>query len=67
MATKKKTNEESIEETDLMDEEVEEVVIEVPDGEPTIDDLPGVGPATAEKLVEAGFNELLSIAVMSPE
>jgi len=66
MATKKKTNEESIEETDLMDEEVEEVVIEVPDGEPTIDDLPGVGPATAEKLVEAGFNELLSIAVMSP-
>jgi DNA repair protein RadA len=67
MAAKKKTNEDEIvEETDLMDEDLDEVVIEVPDGEPTIDDLPGVGPATAEKLVEAGFNELLSIAVMSP-
>ncbi len=33
--------------------------------EPTIDDLPGVGPATAEKLREAGFDELLAVAVMS--
>jgi DNA repair protein RadA len=32
----------------------------------TIEDLPGVGPATAEKLREAGFEELLAIAVMSP-
>ena len=31
-----------------------------------IDDLPGVGPATAEKLREAGFDDLLSLAVMSP-
>ena len=31
-----------------------------------IEDLPGVGPATAEKLREAGFDELLSLAVMSP-
>ncbi|MDA1167485.1 MAG: helix-hairpin-helix domain-containing protein, partial [archaeon] len=37
---------------------------EVP--ELTIEDLPGVGPATAEKLREAGFEELLSLAVMSP-
>jgi DNA repair protein RadA len=29
-------------------------------------DLPGVGPATAEKLVEAGFRSLESIAVASP-
>ncbi len=34
--------------------------------EATVDDLPGVGPATAEKLREAGFNELLAIAVMTP-
>ena len=34
--------------------------------EPTIEDLPGVGPATAEKLREAGFDELLGIAVMAP-
>ena len=34
--------------------------------ETTIEDLPGVGPATAEKLREAGFDELLAIAVMTP-
>ncbi len=32
----------------------------------TVDDLPGVGPATADKLKEAGFDELMSIAVTSP-
>ena len=32
----------------------------------TIEDLPGVGPATAEKLREAGFEDMLSLAVMSP-
>jgi len=31
-----------------------------------IEDLPGVGAATAEKLREAGFDTLLSIAVASP-
>ena len=46
--------------------EEEEIVIDVDDAEPTIEDLPGVGPATAEKLREAGFEELLGIAVMSP-
>ena len=34
--------------------------------EPLIEDLPGVGPATAEKLREAVFVELLSLAVMTP-
>lgn len=34
--------------------------------EALIEDLPGVGPATAEKLREAGFDELLALAVMSP-
>jgi len=34
--------------------------------EPTIYDLPGVGAATAEKLLESGYNDLLSIAVASP-
>ncbi|MEC7104574.1 MAG: helix-hairpin-helix domain-containing protein, partial [Candidatus Thermoplasmatota archaeon] len=46
--------------------EEEEIVIEVDEPEPTIEDLPGVGPATAEKLREAGFEDLLAIAVMSP-
>ena len=42
---------------DIVDDEAPEVKIE---------DLPGVGPATAEKLREAGFDELLALAVMSP-
>jgi DNA repair protein RadA len=36
------------------------------DDEKTVEDLPGVGPATAEKLKEAGFDDLMSIAVSSP-
>ena len=61
MASKKKTatNKDDIEEEVIM-VDVEE------DNEPTIEDLPGVGPATAEKLREAGFDDLLAIAVMSP-
>ena len=31
-----------------------------------ITDLPGVGAATAEKLIEAGFGDLMSLAVASP-
>lgn len=31
-----------------------------------VEDLPGVGPATAEKLREAGYGEIMSIAVESP-
>lgn len=32
----------------------------------TLESLPGVGPSTAEKLREAGFTDLLSIATSSP-
>lgn len=32
----------------------------------TVQDLPGVGAATAEKLAEAGYDNLMSIAVASP-
>ena len=35
--------------------------------EVTIENLPGVGPATAEKLREAGYDDLLTIAVSSPK
>ena len=34
--------------------------------EKTIYDLPGVGAATAEKLIAVGFTDLMSIAVASP-
>ena len=47
--------------------EDEEIVIDAEEEEPGIEDLPGVGPATAEKLREAGFDELMTIAVMSPK
>ena len=32
-----------------------------------IDELPGVGPATADKLREAGYLDVMSIAVASPK
>src|SRR2546427_5366137 len=32
----------------------------------SIEELPGVGPATAEKLKEAGFTDLMGLAVASP-
>ena len=54
----KKTASENIDE--------DEITIGIDEPEMTIEDLPGVGPATAEKLREAGFEELLAIAVMSP-
>jgi DNA repair protein RadA len=35
--------------------------------EKKIDELPGVGPATAEKLRDAGYQDLMSIAVENPK
>jgi DNA repair protein RadA len=35
--------------------------------EETISDLPGVGPAIAEKLQDSGYSEIMSIAVASPK
>ena len=61
MASKKKS------ETNMDGEEEEIPMVEMEEEEEaTIEDLPGVGPATAEKLKEAGFDDLLAIAVMSP-
>lgn len=34
--------------------------------EKTLEDIPGVGPAIAEKLRESGYNELMAIAVAAP-
>lgn len=50
------------------DELVEKDIIEIIPGKKiqNVCDLPGVGPATAEKLAGAGFDNLLSIAVSSP-
>lgn len=35
-------------------------------GAEAVRELPGVGPATADKLLEAGYDELMTIAVASP-
>mgnify|MGYP006430326899 FL=1 len=52
-------SEEIIIEDDIQEKE------EKPMKEFSISDLPGVGPATVEKLADAGFDTLLSIAVAS--
>ena len=56
--TKSKNEDLPLTEEAMMEEDEEPQV--------TIEDLPGVGPATAEKLREAGFDELLALAVMAP-
>lgn len=65
MASTSKSKKASSKKKDTSEEEVPVMVGEEED-EIGVEDLPGVGPATAEKLKEAGFDELLSIAVMSP-
>ena len=35
--------------------------------ESPLNDLPGVGPAIADKLIEAGYADMMSIAVSSPK
>ncbi|MBL7054758.1 DNA repair and recombination protein RadA [Candidatus Woesearchaeota archaeon] len=49
-----------------MIEKSEKKSIEKSEKEKKVNDLPGVGAATAAKLEEAGYNTLLSIAVASP-
>jgi len=61
--TKKKTSSSKTKDDGVSDEAV---LMEPEEPEIAIEDLPGVGPATAEKLREAGFDDLLAIAVMSP-
>jgi DNA repair protein RadA len=52
------------EEQPVSDAESTEQVEQKP--EPTLEDLPGVGPKGAEKLRAAGYTELLAIAAASP-
>ena len=63
--SKKKVNIE-VEKNEAPKEEEAPPMTEEEEVQLTIEDLPGVGPATAEKLREAGFEELLALAVMSP-
>jgi len=55
--------EEGIMEEEVLDNVEEKIIVEKK--EIKIDDLPGVGPATLEKLEKAGYSSLMSIAVAS--
>lgn len=67
MSTKAKKNAEiKIEKNEEVLEEPVPLMEQGEEEEVKIDELPGVGPATAEKLQEAGFDDLLSLAVMAP-
>ncbi len=74
MTKEKKIKEQSSSEIPEINEEQEEIideveVVEKPEEEKvklTIFDIPGVGAATAEKLQEGGYSELMSIAVSTP-
>ena len=50
----------------IQEEGMEEIKIQKKLKTESVEDLPGVGPATAEKLKESGFDSLLSLAVASP-
>ncbi|MBW3013209.1 DNA repair and recombination protein RadA [Candidatus Woesearchaeota archaeon] len=67
MANKKiESVQEIYEEGVIMEEqEIKEDEIIIEKKEAQVSDLPGVGPATAEKLAKAGFDNLISIAVAS--
>ena len=43
----------------------EKIIIEKKKGDKDLTDLPGVGPATVEKLQKAGYKDMISIAVAS--
>ena len=67
MATKTKKNAKiKIEKNEEVLEEPVPLMEQGDEEEVKIEELPGVGPATAEKLKEAGFDDLLSLAVMAP-
>ena len=51
-------------EAEIKEEKVEVEVEKKP--EPTLHDLPGVGAATADKLKEVGFTDVMSVAVATP-
>src|SRR3989344_1328257 len=65
MPRKSKEIEEEIEkEMEALEEEKTEKKPKI-NGEPTIEDLPGIGPKGAQKLREAGYDTLISIAAAS--
>ena len=54
------------EEKDEVKKMEQECIVEDVKKVKTVEDLPGVGPATVEKLMKGGFSDLLSISVATP-
>jgi DNA repair protein RadA len=48
------------------DKEMEQEAVVEEKKEKTLNDLPGVGPATVEKLQAVGYNDLMAVAVATP-
>lgn len=63
---KKNKGDESMEEDDNQEEEMDLKLKKMPGEEKGLNDLPGVGPATIEKLELAGFADLMAVAVATP-
>jgi len=68
---KEKMEEEKMEQEAVVEETKEEVLSPIPRAKPevkekTLNDLPGVGPATVEKLQAVGYNDLMAVAVATP-
>ncbi len=51
---------------EIEEEQITMTTNPLPKEQLTLEDIPGVGPSTAEKLSAAGFSSLLSVAVASP-
>lgn len=51
---------------EILDEDGNPIEAKAKDQIKDIEDLPGLGPKTADKLREAGFTDLMSVAVASP-
>src|SRR3989338_2137849 len=70
MAKAYKTDDSEILEIETPEGTLEVIKKSVDDGQKkkvtSVEDLPGVGPASIEKLAAAGFNDLMSIAVATP-
>ena len=49
-----------------LDEEGNEIKVDPNKKIEKLEDLPGIGAKTVEKLIEAGFNDVMSIAVANP-
>ncbi len=66
--SKTKKSEENVEEKKAVEERAQEKIDKAkePKREAKISDLPGVGPATVEKLETVGYRDMMSIAVATP-